>query len=344
LIIDEIHKLQDGDLSASEAADFATIQQYIFNSYKQSGEDSVRPLLMTATPITDSPKGLFDIVNTLIPVKEDQLLPFQEFREKFTDEKGIISEGGKDYFRSRAKGLISYLNREYDPTAFSQPVFETVMVGETKVAKHVPTVDELAEECISNMPIDALIAEQIAEQDCDAQINQETNAIKGQIKELRAQIAVVHKDKAKTNEVKEAEIATIQTEVQRLTAAVAAVKDKYAVSSFKCKQFNKDLASKMKRTRKSSTHGILGAMKQCYTLHKEEYDKKEDTSKQMTAIRACLKKGKENKENAKTRKNRAAADKLPYVDRYAFLQEVGHRLLPGEQSPVQVDSWRPKNR
>lgn len=128
LIMDEIHKLQDGDLGPAESADFATIQEFLHKSYALSGKDSVRPLLMTATPITDKPSELFEILNTLIPNPEQRLLPFSEFRTKYTNTVGTISPEGVTYFQERAKGLISYLNREYDPSTFAQPRFHTLTV------------------------------------------------------------------------------------------------------------------------------------------------------------------------------------------------------------------------
>jgi hypothetical protein len=150
LVMDEIHKLRDGDLSPAEAADFATIQRFIHDSYSASGEDSVRVLLMTATPITDSPDELFDILNTLIPTARNRLVSFDAFRERFTSSDGAITEAGATYFQERAKGLISYLNREQDPTTFAQPTFHTVSVAAG--AAPVPDIDDLVARCLAGAP------------------------------------------------------------------------------------------------------------------------------------------------------------------------------------------------
>jgi hypothetical protein len=149
LIIDEIHKLQDGDLSAAETADFEFIRSAIWKSYDASGSDSVRPLLMTATPIADTPRELFEILNTLIPTESRRLMPLESFREKFTDDAGIVNIAGKDYFKEKSKGLISYLNREFDPTTFAQPRFHNIMVpiGEARV----PSVSELVTACTADL-------------------------------------------------------------------------------------------------------------------------------------------------------------------------------------------------
>jgi len=145
LVMDEVHKLQDGDLSAAESADFNIIQKYIHDSYRKSKDDSVRPLLMTATPITDSPKELFQIVNTIIGEEENRLPPFEEFRRQFTNEDGLISQEGQAFFMEKAKGVISYLNREYDPTTFAQPNFHKILVQLEGAA--APTAEEIVESC-----------------------------------------------------------------------------------------------------------------------------------------------------------------------------------------------------
>lgn len=145
LIMDEIHKLQDGDLGANESADFHIIQKYIQDSYAKSHDDSVRPLLMTATPITGSPKELFEIVNTLIERKEQRLMPFEEFRTHFTNQDGAISPQGQAYYLERAKGLVSYLNREYDPTTFAQPNFHKITIQ--LKGTPTPTAEEIIQHC-----------------------------------------------------------------------------------------------------------------------------------------------------------------------------------------------------
>lgn len=187
LVMDEIHKLQDGDLSAAESADFSIIQQFLQDSYESSGHDSVRPLFMTATPITDTPKELFSILNALIPSADRKLMPFSEFRDSYTDDHGIISDKGRDYFQERAKGLISYLNRELDPTTFAQPVFHTVRVplGEAVL----PSLESLVEKCMSGVSV----AAETAVADCSALETEMSHAIAavGSVKGSRSQIAEI---------------------------------------------------------------------------------------------------------------------------------------------------------
>jgi len=145
LIMDEVHKLQDGDLGPAEAADFYTLQAAIHRSYELSGKDSVRPLLMTATPISKGGKDLLELLNTLIPNAADRL-PVADFRKDYTEADGTITEEGVELFQNKAKGLISYLNREHDATTFAQPVFETVPVPVSET--HEETAVSIAEQLI----------------------------------------------------------------------------------------------------------------------------------------------------------------------------------------------------
>jgi hypothetical protein len=151
LIMDEVHKLMDGDLSAAESADFNVIQNFIHKSYASSGAASVRPLLMTATPITDTPNELFTILNTLIAKPADRLMNFEQFRRTYTTDAGDITDGGAAYFQDRAKGLISYLNREYDPTTFAQPHFTEIIVPVG--GKIPPTLEDLVARCTADLEL-----------------------------------------------------------------------------------------------------------------------------------------------------------------------------------------------
>ena len=163
LVIDEIHKLKDGDLSAAEFAEFKVIQDFIHKSYAVSGSESVRPLLMTATPISDSPGELFEILNTLIPNPSQRFMDFSTFRTRFTNPNGEINSDGRDYFQTKAKGLISYLNREYDPTTFAQPEFHTITVPAGDL--QAPTVGALADKCLAGESLDS---DQTAQTELDA--------------------------------------------------------------------------------------------------------------------------------------------------------------------------------
>ena len=130
LIIDEAHKLYGGnDLSSLERPDMRALHKALMDSHRISGADSVRVLLMTATPITVDPMELIKLLN-LCKTPEQQLPEnFSEFANRFslTDE-GKFSPQGKDQFLDEIAGYISYLNREKDARQFSQPVLKQIKV------------------------------------------------------------------------------------------------------------------------------------------------------------------------------------------------------------------------
>jgi hypothetical protein len=272
LVIDEIHKLHDGDLSAAEAADFHTIQNYIFESYEKSGKNSVRPLLMTATPITDSPKELFEIINTLIPEPENRFVDLDTFRTKYTDANGTISDDGKDYYKERADGIVSYLNREFDPTTFTQPKFHTVSVPLQITGG--PDIPSFIDSYMKQIGIDNLISETILERDCDADLLAAQKVIDDQITEV--QIAI--------KETKDKEMKKLHK--SRILDLKQLIKDeaiKHKTKKAKCLITNKEIAKAEFKTRKSFMTALIRDMK-------DKYDTaaKEGGSGQLKEIDKCF--------------------------------------------------------
>jgi hypothetical protein len=130
IIIDEAHKLYGGDLSALERPDMGALEKLLQNSYSKSGNQSARLLLMTATPITDSPMELFQLVNLFKEGEKEQipinLTAFQTTYMNATTNQ--LTEPGIKKLAGQLCGHISYLNREQDPTQFAQPVMIDVPV------------------------------------------------------------------------------------------------------------------------------------------------------------------------------------------------------------------------
>ena len=127
LIIDEAHKLYGGDLSTLEKPDMTAFQQALNNSYQISGKDSVKLLLMTATPITQDSMELVQLIN-LCKLPDEQLpVDFERFSDEFLDEEGEFSVQGKEKYMDSVAGHISYLNRENDARQFAQPVLHNIM-------------------------------------------------------------------------------------------------------------------------------------------------------------------------------------------------------------------------
>ena len=140
LIIDEAHKLYgggDGVLSSSERPDMNALHKAIMHSYSVSGNDSVRLLLMTATPITNNPMELVKLVNLCKPADNQMPDQFPTFSDAYLNDDGRFSDTGKTRFLDEIAGLVSYLNREKDARQFSQPVVQyikTPIISDVKKA------------------------------------------------------------------------------------------------------------------------------------------------------------------------------------------------------------------
>jgi hypothetical protein len=129
LIIDEAHKLYGGgDLSSIERPDMVALHKSIMHSYAVSGKDSVRLLLMTATPITENPMELIQLINLCKPLNEQMPATFDSFKNSYLDTHGRFTNKGYSQYLDHISGHISYLNREKDARQFAQPIIKPVLV------------------------------------------------------------------------------------------------------------------------------------------------------------------------------------------------------------------------
>jgi len=120
IIIDEAHKLYAEDTPPQERPDINALKNAIYNSYKISGKDSCKLILMTATPYTTDPMQLFKLLNLL---REDDYFPenFDDFKNEYLDLDTYKFIKNKE-FLDKITGYISYLNREKDVRQFAYPV------------------------------------------------------------------------------------------------------------------------------------------------------------------------------------------------------------------------------
>ena len=129
IIIDEAHKLYgETDLSHLERPDMEAFKESILRSYEISGADSVRLILMTATPITKSPMELVKLINLCKERHKRMEDDFHVFSEEYLDETGKFSRRGESQFLDNISGHISYLNREKDARMFAQPIIKFIDV------------------------------------------------------------------------------------------------------------------------------------------------------------------------------------------------------------------------
>jgi hypothetical protein len=144
LIIDEAHKLYGGGdavLSSAERPNMSALHSSLMNSYTVSGQDSVRLLLMTATPITDNPMELIKLINLCKPSAMQLPDEFPTFSESFLNMEGHFSEQGRHVFLDNIAGYVSYLNREKDARQFSQPRIQYIMTPVVKNFGDLLSVD-----------------------------------------------------------------------------------------------------------------------------------------------------------------------------------------------------------
>ena len=125
LIIDEAHKLYSPTVAQSEKPNTDILEKMIQGSYEKSGNDSVRVLLMTATPFTEDGMEMIKLLNLL---KEDNKFEtkFPSFSKTYLDNDGYFTKKGLKNFQDSVSGYISYLNRSQDARNFAHPVIKNV--------------------------------------------------------------------------------------------------------------------------------------------------------------------------------------------------------------------------
>jgi superfamily II DNA or RNA helicase len=126
VIIDEVHKLYASDLPPQERPNLKILKAKLRNSYKVSGKDSVRLLLMSATPYTSDPMDLIKIINLM--QETDMPEDFAEFKEEFLNQDAKFTQNGAKSYLDNIAGYISYLNREKDVRQFAYPVYYNITV------------------------------------------------------------------------------------------------------------------------------------------------------------------------------------------------------------------------
>jgi hypothetical protein len=181
IVIDEIHKIYSNSLSAIEKPNPAVLQEMIQRSYSISGKNSLRLILMSATPITEDPMSSIKILNLLL--ENDNRMPenFEMFKTKYCNDNGIITDNKILELMNNIAGLISYIDRSNDKSQFAYPVMNDIIcsidVSTSNLESKLSNINNNIEEINNN--IDKL----------DNKIN------KKEIKELKAQLKIEEKEK-----------------------------------------------------------------------------------------------------------------------------------------------------
>ena len=188
IIIDEIHKIYSSSLSALEKPNPEVLQSMVQNSYKVSGSDSLKLLLMTATPITDDHMSSIKILNLLLEDYDRFPEEFERFKTMLCNENGLFTEKGAQEFMNRITGLVSYIDRANDRSQFAYPVIRDVLLD---VDRKRPDNNGLNE-----------INKKIQEYE-NRLNNKEVKLNKDEIKELKKDINNMKKDKKNADKMNE---------------------------------------------------------------------------------------------------------------------------------------------
>jgi superfamily II DNA or RNA helicase len=129
IILDEAHKLFASDVVGAEKPDPDAIKKALHKSYTTSDKDSVRVLLMTATPYTSDPMGMMKLLNLIRSPNSQLPDEFDDFSKEYLDDDGAFTTQGKRKFLDDIAGYISYVNREKDARQFAYPKHHRVIVA-----------------------------------------------------------------------------------------------------------------------------------------------------------------------------------------------------------------------
>ncbi len=137
IIIDEAHKLYSDNVSSSEKPNTNILEKMLQNSYRSSGKDSAKVLLMTATPYTTNGMDMIKLINLL---KENDKIEddFDKFSTKYLNTAGIFTDKGLKKIQDQFSGYVSYLNRSQDARNFAHPIITNIYSEMSLKYKHLP--------------------------------------------------------------------------------------------------------------------------------------------------------------------------------------------------------------
>jgi hypothetical protein len=185
LVIDEAHKLYGGDdLSSIEKPDMNAFHQALMYSYQYSGADSVRLLLMTATPITKDPMELIQLLNLCKPAEQQMPADFSNFSTEYLNENGEFTDRGRTKYLDDIAGLVSYLNREKDARQFSQPQIHHV---NTPIISDIKMAEKFDKKLVQDL-LDTNVS------DLREQIQEENEKLEGELGQVNAEKFAFLKD------------------------------------------------------------------------------------------------------------------------------------------------------
>ena len=173
IIIDEAHKLFDTkEITGAEKPDIEAIQNAIWKSYDESGVNSCRLMLMSGTPINESPMEMVKLMNLLMEKKKH--FELESFEKDYLNEESAFTDKGREMFQNKIKGLVSYLNRSGDPRQFAIPEFHKVVVpisridiSDIELENCEEIYQQIYAECVANVSEPKSVSDCYAKFDAD---------------------------------------------------------------------------------------------------------------------------------------------------------------------------------
>jgi hypothetical protein len=195
IIIDEVHKIYSNSLSALERPNPEVLQDMVQKSYSISGKDSLKLLLMSATPITEDPMSAIKILNLLLEKDVDGLFPenFDMFKKEYCEENGLFTKEGafgndtSKGFVNKAAGLISYVNRSNDKSQFAYPVINDIILNIKSSSSSNPELNDII-GLINDLT--------------ERQLNVDNELTKKELKEIATELKILVREKKKLDKVK----------------------------------------------------------------------------------------------------------------------------------------------
>ncbi len=259
IIIDEAHKLYAENVAASERPQVDILERMIQNSYKVSGKESARVLLMTATPYTSDGMEMIKLLNLLKPKKEHFPADFDRFTKEYLTDSGTFTKKGITKYQNAVSGYISYLNRSQDARNFAHPVLENIFVPMSLTLKEKP----------------------------DKHLDKEVKDIAQSIKALRGEIKA---EKASLKDtLKETKGQCMETQKAKVSACTDSVKASYESSVDAAKSRKVDGLSICKDMPKSEKKGCRDGVTDDYknTVETLKGEKSEGLEKCKDVKKAC---------------------------------------------------------
>jgi len=249
IIFDEAHKLYSKDLIGIEKPNMKIIEDKIGKS------NTCKVMLMTGTPIADDPMEFFKLMNLIIK-KNPFPTNFKVFDEEYLNGNNF-SKKGAIKFQEKTKGLISYLDRRYDPRQFTQIVFYKKPV---------------------QLSVDPFVLNENCKTDAKEKLNECTSEIKN--KELNT------KDELRLIDSLSNENEDLKSQLKISRKEKNKVKVEYLVNLINLKKEQiKELKKNIKESKKQNTKNNKLLEQSCKSDYKQTIQKcKEDEKRQKNSL------------------------------------------------------------